>query len=138
MIEKYYLDTSVWMDYYEDREGYNREPLGKYAWKLLSLIKGEGKVLVISDVLFRELEVNYSIAKINGMLKFFEEILEKVFLTEEQNNESKIIAGKRNVPKGDVMHAILARDHKLILITRDKHFQKLRDMCKCYKPEEII
>jgi len=36
----------------------------------------------------------------------------------------------RNVPRGDALHAIIARDHKLILITRDNHFKKLEDISK--------
>ena len=29
MENKYYLDTSIWIDVYEDRKGYNNEPLGE-------------------------------------------------------------------------------------------------------------
>ena len=49
-----------------------------------------------------------------------------------------MLAEIRNVPRGDAIHAIIARDYELILITRDKHFQNLKDIAECYKPEEII
>ena len=138
MAEKYYIDTSIWMDLYEDRKGYNNEPLGEYALKLFSLIRAKNKTLIITDLLVRELEMNYSIAEINGMMKPFEEITEKIIATKEQREEAKKIAKERNVPPGDVLHAIIARDSKLILITRDNDFRKLDDISKHHKPEELI
>ncbi len=138
MNERYYLDTSIWMDIYEDRKGYNNEPLGDYAWKLLGLIKSKKLSLVVSDLLIRELEMNYSIEEINGMMKLFQDIIVKITTTEKQRNEALKIAEKRKIPKGDVLHAILSRDHDLIFITRDKHFRELEDISKHYKPEEII
>ena len=138
MPEKYYIDTSIWMDLYEDRKGHCDEPLGDYAWKLLSMIKAKGNVLVISDLLLRELEGFYSLAEVNGMMKLFEHVIEKVVAIPAQRMEAKNIAQERNIPPGDCLHAILARDHQLILITRDNDFRKLGEMAKYYKPEEII
>ena len=61
MKKRYYLDTSIWMDIYEDRIGYNGEPLGDYGLKLLLKIRSEGDALVISDIVMKEL---YSRTKI--------------------------------------------------------------------------
>ncbi len=138
MAEGYYLDTSIWMDIYEDRKGYNQEPLGDFAWKLLSLIKAKKEKLVISDLLIIELEMNYSIEKINGMIKLFEDVIEKVIVRPKQRDEAKKIAKERNIPPGDALHAIIARDNKLILVTRDNHFKKLEDISRYYKPEDLI
>ncbi len=136
-MKKYYIDTAIWIDLYEDRFGYNKEPLGDYAWKLFSLIKAKNDIIVVSDFLIRELEMNYSLEEINGMIKPFENILEKVFLNKEQKDEAKKIAEERNIPPGDVIHAIIARDNDFILITRDKHFMQLEDISKHYKPEDL-
>lgn len=138
MTEKYYVDTSIWMDLVEDRRGYNNEPLGDYALKLFAMIKAKKHNLVISNLLIRELESNYSVEQINGMVLPFQKIMEKVFVTKEQRNEAKKIAEERNLPPGDVLHAIVARDNKYIMVTRDKHFKDLGDITKHYKPEEII
>ncbi len=138
MVEKYYIDTSIWMDLYENRKGFRNEPLGDYALKLLSMIKSKDNKLIVTDLLIRELEMNYSIAEINGMFKPFEKIKEKIMTTEKQFDEAKKIALERNVPKGDALHAIISRDQKSILITRDKHFKQLEDISKSYKPEELI
>ena len=138
MIQKYYIDTSIWMDLYEDRKGFNGEPLGKYSLKLFSMISNKSFKLVITDLLIKELEMNYSIAQINGMIKPFEKIIEKIISTKEEMEEAETISKNRKVPKGDVLHAIIARDNDLILITRDKHFRILEDISEHYKPEDII
>ena len=138
MVEKFYVDTSIWIDLYEDRKGYNNEPLGDFALRLFAMIKAKDNKLMISDILIRELEGYYSIEEINGMMRPFAKIIEKIISTPEQRIEARRIALERNLPPGDVLHAILARDNNLILITRDKDFRMLADISKSYKPEELI
>ena len=138
MVEEYIIDTSIWVDIYEDRKGYNNEPLGDYAFNLLVKIKAQEKIIVLTDFLIKELETLYSVAEINGMFKPFEKIIKKIIATEKQREESKKIAKERDVPAGDALHAIVARDNDLILVTRDRHFRKLEDLSKHYKPEELI
>jgi len=138
MAEKYLIDTSIWVDLYEDRKGYQDEPLSDFAFKLFTIIKAKQNKIVITDLTIRELEMNYSIAEINGMMKPFEAILDKLVASKEQRDEAKKIAEERNVPKGDALHAILARDNKFILVTRDKHFRQLTDILEHHKPEELI
>ncbi len=138
MSKKYYLDASIWMDIYEDRKGYQGEPLGKFAAKFLLDLLKEGARLVISDVLVYELEVYYSSEEINAMFVPFSSVTEKIRTAKEQYIESKEIAKVRDLPQGDVLHAIIARDHNLILVGRDNHFMRLKDICKCVKPEELF
>ena len=138
MAEEYIIDTSIWVDLYEDRKGYNNEPLGDYACKLLVKIKAKEIVIVMTDFLIKELETIYSIAEINGMFKPFEKIIKKIIATEKQREEAKKISKERNLPAGDALHAIISRDNNLILVTRDRHFRKLEDISKHYKPEELI
>ena len=138
MEEEYIIDTSIWVDLYEDRKGYNNEPLGNYAFKLLVKIKAKESAIVLTDFLIRELETIYSVAEINGMFKPFEKIIKKIIATEKQWEEAKKIAKERDVPAGDALHVIIARDNNFILVTRDRHFRKLEDISKHYKPEELI
>ena len=138
MIKKYYLDTSIWMDIYEDRKGFRDEPLGDFALRLISVILTRKDTLVLSDLLIKELEMNYSIDEINGMVKPFESIVEKIVTSKKQHDESLKISLAENVPRGDALHAVLARDNGLILVTRDNHFKKLRRISNHYKPEELI
>ena len=138
MVEKYYIDTSIWMDIYEDRNGFNQEPLGDFALKLFNLINTRKKTLIISDLLIAELQMNYSVEEINGMIKPFEHVIEKIISSEDQKDEAQKIGQERNLPPGDVLHAIIARDNNAILVTRDKHFRDLRDISEHKKPEDII
>jgi len=138
MEEEYIIDTSIWVDLYEDRKGYNNEPLGNYAFKLLVKIKAKESAIVLTDFLIRELETIYSVAEINGMFKPFEKIIKKIIATEKQWEEAKKIAKERDVPAGDALHVIIARDNNFILVTRDRHFRELEDISKHYKPEELI
>ena len=138
MAKRYYVDTSIWVDIYEDRKGHNQEPLGDFALRLFGFIRANKYKLIITDLLIRELEMNYSMPEINGMMKPFEKIIEKIIATKKQRDEAKKIGEEKDVPSGDVLHAIIARDHNLTLITRDNHFRKLRDIAEYHKPEDII
>ena len=138
MENKYYLDTSIWIDIYEDRKGYNNEPLGDYGLKLLAMLRIKKFKLILTDLIIKELQNYYSIPEINGMIKPFEEIIEKIIGTKTQGDEAIKIANERKLPYGDVLHSIIARDNNLILVTRDRHFKELQDISKSYKPEELI
>ena len=50
----------------------------------------------------------------------------------------KEIAKQRNIPRKDVLHAIIARDNDLQLIATDHHFDKLKDITKTKKPVDFI
>ncbi|MBW2984989.1 type II toxin-antitoxin system VapC family toxin [Candidatus Woesearchaeota archaeon] len=137
MAEKYYLDTSIWMDYYEDRTDPSKD-IGEFAFKLLCKLLASKSKIVVSTFLLRELETAYTLDQIRGLTLHFEKIMEKVDVSEEQWNEAKKIAEERKLPRGDAIHAILARDNKAVLVSRDKHFQLLKDICEVVKPEELI
>ncbi len=138
MLTKYYIDTSIWIDIYEDRKGFSNEPLGDFALQLFSIINAKKHILVISDLLIRELEGYYSMPEVKGMIKPFEKHIEKIISTKAQREQARKIAEERSLPPGDVLHAIIARDNNLILITRDKDFNYLEDISKHYKPEELL
>ena len=138
MENKYYADTSIWIDLYEDRKGFNNEKLGDYALDLFYFIIDKNHRLIISDLLIKELGINYTTAQINGMMKIYGNLIEKVKITTKQRDEAKKLSLERNLPYGDALHAIIARDNNLILVTRDNHFKKLTDISKYYKPEELI
>ncbi len=135
---RFYLDASIWTDLYDNRKGFRNEPLGDYAFALILMIKTKEYKIILTDLLIRELEMNYSMQQIKGMFKLFEKQIEKLIATKGQREEAKKIATERKVPKGDALHAIIARDNNLILVTRDKHFKILKDISKHYKPEDLI
>lgn len=138
-----WLENTIWtllsgLIYTKTGKGYDGEPLGDYAWKLLSLIKAKREKLVITDILINELKIRYSIAEINGLVILFEKFIIKIVSTVRQRSEAEKIAKERKIPSGDVLHAILARDYCLTLIARDNHFRRLKDIVNYYKPENLI
>lgn len=139
MEEKFYLDTSIWRDYYEDRsDGY--KPLGKFALQLLFKIIKDLNPINYSDFVVEELRIKYSNEEIIAILSIFYHLnlLVKVPISKEQAKEASVICKKRNIPFGDALHAILARDNKSIMVTRDKHFQKLKDIAEIKNPEDLL
>ncbi|MBI2047107.1 PIN domain-containing protein, partial [Candidatus Pacearchaeota archaeon] len=55
-----------------------------------------------------------------------------------QFGKAKDLSKKRDIPLFDALHALLARDQRATLVTRDKHFEKLSDIISYKKPEELI
>ena len=138
MAEKYYFDTSIWLDFFEYRDEPNF-PKGRWAQELINkIIESDAKILY-SDTNIYELNiVGYTPFEIDNMLKKFKSILIFVESTEKQIGKAKDLAFKRNVPKRDALHALIARDNKAVLITLDKHFKKLLDIIKPRKPQDLI
>jgi len=138
MVRKtFYFDTAIWVDYYEERRDKNKN-LGEIAFSLLKSILKSNSTILVSGIILRELETLYSLDEINGLFFPFEGCLKNVGVNEAQVEESSNLALERNIPKGDALHAILARDNNAVLVTRDKHFGLLRDVCIFKKPEELL
>lgn len=133
----FYIDTAIWIDCYENRKSGDLD-IGKITLEFFKHMLVSKYKILISKVLIRELEKRYSLEQIRGMMKIYETQLIKVSESTAQIYEAKIIAEERRVPPGDVLHAILARDYNAIMISRDNHFQRLKDICIVEKPETII
>jgi len=138
MPVRLYLDTSIWMDFFEDRYGFKGEPLGYYAWRMLALALLMGWRLVVTDILRWELGKRYDADEINSLFSPFANNIEQISSNLSQKNEARRICRERGIPFNDVLHAIMARDNNLILITRDRHFKRLRDITWSQRPEDVI
>ena len=138
MKQRFYLDSSIWIDIYEDRKGYQGELLGRFGIRLLGMLVDRKEELVITDLLIEELKQFYTDDEIIGMFNPFQQIIIKILLTAEQSEEGRLLGAERHVPKADAMHAVIARDHNLLLIARDNHFRKLDDISPHHRPEELI
>mgnify|MGYP001565261418 FL=1 len=120
MEERFYFDTSIWLDFLEKRGKH-----GEIILRLINKIIEENDIIIYSNLIIKELrnlgyfdnEINdiFSIAKQNN--------LKLVHVNKKQLEEMRAVALQRGLPKKDVLHAILARDNEARLITRDYHFQ---------------
>ena len=135
MFNDFYFDTSVWLDFHEKR-GNN----GELALKLIIKIVDENLKIAYSDLNVKEFKnLSYTQDEINSILRVAKpNNIKHVHIFKEQLEEANKLARQRNVPKKDALHAILARDNNLQLISRDNHFEKLRDVSVAKKPEDFI
>jgi len=135
MSKIFYFDTSIWLDIHEKR-GYN----GKVAKQLMKKIILESHIIIYSnfiDIEFKKL--GYSRQEINKIYNLVGPSNKKTFhVTKDQFSEGRKIAIKRNIPLGDVIHAIIARDNEAQLITRDHDFSKIKGITKPKLPEDLL
>ncbi len=128
MTEKYYLDTSIWLDFFENR---NEPNLPKGTENDNKIIYSDVVILELGVVGYQSHEIQNLFQKINPILIFVES-------TEKQARKAKDLSSKRDIPKGDALHALIARDNKATLVTLDNHFKKLLDISKPKRPQDII
>src|SRR3989344_8963660 len=130
----YYLDTSVWLDFLENRNEPGI-PKGEWAKKLIKIIIEEEDKIIVSDNNLLELaNLGYTEFDIDGLLMKFKLNIVFVESTGKEIGKAKDLAYKREIPKRDALHALIARDNEAILITLDRHFQKLSDIIKPHSP----
>lgn len=137
-MEKYYFDTSIWLDFFENRDEPNL-PKGKLASQLLYKILKKDAIVLYSDLNIRELvRASYSSYSLEELFEPLKHILTFVESTDKEQRLAIDLASKRNVPKQDALHALIARDNKAILVTLDNHFQKMLDIIKPKRPIDLI
>ena len=137
-MKKYYFDTSIWLDFFENRNEPNL-PKGDWAKELLNKTTRNNDRIVYSDNNIYELNIlGYSFREIDTMFLPFKPILIFVESTEKQIGKAKDLAMKRDIPKRDALHAFIASDNKAILVTLDRHFRKLLDIIKPKSPKNLI
>jgi len=135
MAEEFYYDTSIWLDFHEKR-GMN----GELALKLILKIINEDLKITYSDLNLKEFKnLGYTPDEINSILSIVKpNNIKRIHIYREQKEEAKNIAKQRNVPEGDALQAILCRDNHLQLISRDPHFEQLKDITAVKLPEDFI
>jgi rRNA-processing protein FCF1 len=139
MQQKFYLDTAIWRDYFEDRKDGIR-PLGEFAFQFLKKCEKKGCKVLVSDTVVLELKVYFPEEKVKQIFSSFQGIIQNIVATEEQVSEAKTEWSERRkiVPFKDVLHAVLAKHHCAVLIARDNHFfDELSSIAEPEKPEDI-
>ncbi|MFA5797486.1 MAG: PIN domain-containing protein [Candidatus Woesearchaeota archaeon] len=125
---KYYVDTCIWRDYWENRSDGLR-PLGEFAFQFLKNLNRDD-VILVSDVVVDELLKYYDSKTIAEMLTITTQII-RVSISAEEYARAKLMRNAPSIPLGDAMHQIIAEREHAIIVTRDKHFISRR------LPEEL-
>src|SRR3989344_3956449 len=133
MTKKYYIDTAIWRDLHENRKDKSKN-LGELAFELLKKIRTNKERVVYSNFVVEELSHAYDKQTIDKLFKGVSELLEKVEINENQLKEAADLSKKHKIPLGDAVHGILAKDTNSIMVTRDRHFRKLKDKITIKKP----
>lgn len=138
MPKKFYIDTSIWRDYFEDRND-GIKPLGEFAFQFLKKCLKEKSQIIFSDIVLKELKGYFSEEQIKTMLGRFFEIIVETKLTQKQAEESLQLLKKfgKKSHLADITHAIIARDFKAAVVSRDRHFFAL-DFVETKFPEELL
>ena len=139
MQQKFYLDTAIWRDYFEDRKDSMR-PLGEFAFRFLKNCEKKGYTVLVSDTVVLELRVYYTEEKVRQVFSSFHGIIQNIEATQEQVSEARAewVKRGRRVPFKDVLHSVLAKHHSAVLIARDNHFfDELSSIAEVEKPEDV-
>lgn len=137
-VQKYYIDSCIWIDYLEDRKDRFR-PLGEWACMLIQKIIKNKDVIVYSNAIEKELKKKYPIEKISCYLEAVpKESFERIAYSEAQVIKAGFISKKFRIPSVDALHALLAKENNAIIVTRDKHFYELEKHLTVKKPEELV
>lgn len=138
MMAYYYLDTSIWLDLFEEREEHDIHKF-TIARKLVKRVRLHNDRLVYSKVIIDELKsLGYTPFELTFLFRKFRPLLLYVWQTQHHLGRAKDLSVKRNIPLFDALHDLLARTAKAILVSRDKDFQQLQDIVITKRPEDII
>ena len=139
MPKRFYVDTSVWRDFFEDRKDSIR-PLGEFAFGFLKKCREEKLEVLVSDAVLFELKLRFSEAQLSHHFSSFEQIIRRI-----QAEPADILMAKRilkekkePLPFNDVLHAVLAKKHGAVLVARDRHFELFLGWIEVKKPEELV
>ncbi len=136
MERRYYFDTNIWIDLYE-----NRGKATKLAKSLFKKVINSGSTIFYSKKITHELKkLNYSQYEINLMLSLAKpDNLRKIHIFQHYFDEARKISRIQRVPEADAFHAIVCRNNNLILVSRDqKDFIKLSHICKSEHPKNLL
>jgi predicted nucleic acid-binding protein len=133
----YYLDTGIWLDFFENRNEPNL-PKGDWAHRLIETAVKNGWRIIYSDLVLKELQhVGYTQTELNEMFSSIRAILVLTIATDKQIRRAKDISARRKIPKADALHSLIAKDHKAIIVTLDRHFKQIRYV-RVRRPQDII
>lgn len=134
---KYYIDTCIWRDYYENRSDKFR-PLGEWALFLLNKIKANNEEIIVSDFLIYELSLFLTKEDMRKLFEPYEKNIIMIESSTEHNRLAREYSLKYSLPKPDALHLVLALEQNAVLVTRDFHFLNASDLIVIRKPEDLI
>ena len=142
MPQRIYLDANIYLDYFLDRSD-NVLPIGLYASKLLNEAVSCKYLVLVSKTVIDEICKVLRIEESAVFEKIFPDLIEankilNVELTKEVKARAQEFQKSKNIPLIDSFHLAFALENEAILVTRDNHFEELRNHFQIKAPEELI
>jgi predicted nucleic acid-binding protein len=135
-MKRFYLDTSIWLDLLENRNEPNM-PKGRWARDMIARIIERGDEIIVSDFILLELErAGYSKQELDTTFNKLAPIIVRIDAFERDRRRAKDIAAKKDVPRLDALHAVIASNHKATLVSLDPHFKQL-DIIDVQAPKDV-
>ena len=139
-MSKIYLDTNIYIDYFDGRAD-NLRPLGEFAFNLLKRALDCEFHIIISSLVLDELEYNTYKENILGLIKDLKDKNKLLIIevNEEDTKNANRVRRERKTSYNDTLHAVLANRIKAdFLVTRNlKDFEELQDLVKVVLPENL-
>jgi len=140
-MKRVLVDSNIFLDYYLDRKD-SMLPIGEFAFQFINrAIKCEF-TFIVCDLILGELENNLELKGPQILKVIFAELIKKgklliIDYRDELAVEAKRISRERKLPLNDCVFALIARENNLLVVSRDKHFQELKDLVESLKPEDL-
>jgi len=133
-MKKFYLDTNIWLDYFQNRSD-GLKPIGEFAFQFLKSCLNSECEIYYSNFVIKELRHIFTVSEIEEFLKIVKDKLVFVEANPFDLDEARIISRQYSLHYADAIHLVLAKKSECILITRDKHFDQI-SLIEIFKPEE--
>lgn len=135
--KKFYLDTAIWRDYFEDRRDGVR-PLGEFAFGFLKKCRQRKWIVLVSAEVEKELLAHCSKERVEDAFSNFSDIIAKVDCSKQQVSEALSFWAetRKEFPFSDILHSVIARDNCAVLVSRDAHFFEIK-LVDCVFPEDV-
>lgn len=139
----YYVDSCVYLNLWQKEKSKLGRPLWKFAKNFFEKVEREDSLIYYSGFLLKELSfilTENEFAQKRLMLEASFNFKKIKLTLNEYELARKIEVKNKNIGFYDIIHMLLAKKTKSILITRDKEFLKLAKKFKinAKKPEEIL
>lgn len=139
MGTRIYIDTNVFLDYFHGRSD-NIRPLSYFAYNVFRRALDCEFYIVISDFSLKEFRnTGLKDTDVDSLLEpfFSSGKMSVVGCTKEDKDIAYRISKERGLPLGDCLHSVIALRQKCLVVTRDKHFDNLRDYVVVKLPENL-
>ena len=137
---RYWVDTCIWRDFYEDRISDNGIDLSSYASDVFTKIILKKDKIIYSEALIWELRKRYTNNEINELLGLLLQngILIRIPIIEDDKSKARTLSKQRGIPFSDCLIAVQAKRNNAIVISQDKHWiYNLSDTVRAIRPNEI-